>query len=44
LLLNKYHIKFCLLFRDSAMAHALPYLPGWKRVYADDLAVIFQKQ
>jgi hypothetical protein len=44
LLLDKYHIKFCLLFRDSAIAHALPYLPGWKRVYSDDLAVIFQKQ
>jgi len=43
LLLNKYHIKFCLLYRHAPLARVIPYLPGWKEVYADDLAVIFAR-
>jgi len=41
LLLNRYGINYCLLLQTSPMAQVLPFLPGWKRVYADELAVIF---
>lgn len=41
LLLNRYAINYCLLAKTAPMAQALPFLPGWKRIYADDLAVIF---
>jgi hypothetical protein len=40
-LLNKYKIDFCLLSRNSPMAHVLPLLQGWKAVYSDKLSVIF---
>jgi hypothetical protein len=40
-LLDKYHIGFCLLYRDSAAARVMPYLPGWKKAYEDGLAVVF---
>jgi hypothetical protein len=43
-LLNKYKIGFCLLSRDSPMAHVLPLLPGWKAVYSDNMSVIFVRQ
>lgn len=42
-LLDKYGIRTCLLFRSSAIARVMPYLPGWKRVYSDDLAVVFAR-
>ena len=42
-LLNKYSINFCLLTPQSPMARVLPLLPGWKAVYADSNAVIFQR-
>jgi hypothetical protein len=41
LLLNRYGINYCLLRKTAPMAQVLPFLPGWKRIYADDLAVIF---
>jgi len=41
LLLDKYKINFCLLRRTAPMAQVLPFLPGWKKAYSDDLAVIF---
>jgi hypothetical protein len=44
LLLNRYNIAFCLLARQSPMARVLPLLPGWKEVYADDVAVIFRRE
>ncbi|HEV2462632.1 MAG TPA: hypothetical protein VGT04_02415 [Acidobacteriaceae bacterium] len=40
-LLNKYNIAFCLLERDSAMAHVMPLLKGWTQVYSDQQSVIF---
>lgn len=43
LLLNRYGINYCLLTKNAPMAYVLPFLPGWKRVYADDLAVIFAR-
>jgi hypothetical protein len=41
ILLNNYHIRFCLLAKDAPMTYVLPYLPGWRQVYADKVAQIF---
>jgi hypothetical protein len=41
LLLNRYGINYCLLRKTSPMSYVLPFLPGWKQAYADELAVIF---
>ena len=41
LLLDKYHINFCLLERNSPMANVLPLLPNWKAAYSDARSVIF---
>lgn len=43
LLLNRYHISFCLLARNSLMTQVLPLLPGWKQIYSDPVAVIFSR-
>jgi hypothetical protein len=43
ILLDKYKIRFCLISKGAAMAHVLPYLPGWREVYADDVAVVFAR-
>ena len=43
LLLDKYGIQFCLLSKGAPVARVLPYLPGWKKIYADDVAVIFSR-
>jgi hypothetical protein len=43
-LLNKYDVSFCLLDRDSAIAHAMLLLPGWKQVYSDNASVIFVRE
>jgi hypothetical protein len=43
-LLDKYRINFCLLAPQTPMAHVLPLLPGWKRVYSDENAVIFARE
>ncbi len=40
-LLDKYGVDFCLLQRDSLMAHVMFLLPGWKMIYYDDDSVIF---
>ena len=42
-LLNKYRVDFCLISRDTPMARVLPYLPGWKMVYSDELSVVFAR-
>ena len=41
IILNKYDVKFCVLERQSPMAHVLPLMRNWKFVYSDDKAVIF---
>jgi len=41
LLLNRYGINYCLLRKGTPMTYVLPFLQGWRRVYADDLAVVF---
>lgn len=40
-LLDKYHIGFCLLEKDSPMAYVFPLMPNWKEVYSDDSSVVF---
>ncbi len=42
-LLDKYGIQYCLLRKEAPMARVLPYMPGWKKIYSDDLAVIFAR-
>ena len=37
---DKYHIRFCLLSRESPMAVVLPLFPGWKTIYSDKSSVI----
>ncbi len=41
MLLDQYNISFCLLARNSPMAHVLPFLPNWRPIYTDHLATIF---
>lgn len=42
-LLRKYKIGFCLLERQSPVAHVLALMPGWKLVYSDSISVIFAR-
>lgn len=43
ILLDKYRIRFCLLSSTAPMTYVLPYLPGWKKVYGDETAVVFAR-
>jgi len=43
-LLRKYGVRACLLRRASPLGTYLAALPDWKRVYADDLSVIYEDQ
>jgi hypothetical protein len=43
-LLDRYKIDFCVLERESPIAHLLSVLNGWKAIYSDDLSVIFVRQ
>lgn len=40
-LLDKYDVGFCLLSRNSPMVEVLTLLHGWKRVYTDEISVVF---
>jgi hypothetical protein len=40
-LLQKYKISFCILNRQSPMAHVLPLMHDWKMAYEDNNSVIF---
>jgi hypothetical protein len=42
-ILKFYGIKTCLLERGEPLEIVLQELPGWKRVYADDMAVILER-
>ena len=42
-LLAKYQIDFCLLSREAPMGRVLPLLPGWKRIYADQLSSVYAR-
>jgi hypothetical protein len=41
ILLDKYQIDFCLFRKTAPQARVLQNLPGWRRLYQDDLASIF---
>jgi hypothetical protein len=41
LLLDKYHIDYCLLSRLSPISQVLQVLPGWTSVYSDNMSVVF---
>ncbi|HZQ54677.1 MAG TPA: hypothetical protein VFB14_20920 [Bryobacteraceae bacterium] len=43
LFLAKYRIGVCLLSPSAPMTRVVSLLPGWKRVYSDNLAVLFVK-
>jgi hypothetical protein len=42
-LLSKYRIDYCLFAQEAPVARVLPLIPGWKKVYSDEKAVIFAK-
>lgn len=43
-LLDRYEIETCLIPQDSPLATVLDALPGWDRVYADQLAVVYRRR
>lgn len=42
--LAKYNIRYCLFSRDQPIAQVMPLIPGWKQVYSDAQAVVFERQ
>lgn len=43
-LLRQYHIKWTLLSQGSPAAALLDHLPGWRRLYADPIAVVHTRE
>lgn len=43
-LLQKYHVRSCLIKTDSSLATLLAHLPGWRRVYSDPISVIYVRR
>jgi hypothetical protein len=43
-LLSKYRIDYCLFAQEERIARALPLIPGWKKIYSDEKAVIFARE
>ena len=43
-LLKAYGVQSCLISRDEALRTLLDVLPGWQRVYSDDLSVLFVRR
>jgi hypothetical protein len=41
LLLDKYHVGFCILGSQSPLVHVIPHLRGWNKVYGDSVASVF---
>jgi hypothetical protein len=42
-LLDKYQIDYCVLAANSQIGRAVELLPNWRKVYADDVAVVFTR-
>ena len=42
--LARYNVRSCLLKRDSTLANALAAQPGWQKVYADELSVLYARK
>ena len=43
-ILEKYRIDYCFVAQDQPIARVLPLLPGWRKIYGDQQAVIFARQ
>jgi hypothetical protein len=43
-LLSKYRIDYCLFTQEAPIARVLPLIPGWKKIYSDEKAVIFARE
>ena len=43
LLLDKYGVRYCLLRKSAPISLLMTHLPGWRRVYSDDLSVVFAR-
>jgi hypothetical protein len=41
ILLDKYHIEYCLLDRNAPISRLMQLLPSWKSVYSDDTSIVF---
>lgn len=44
LLLDRHGINLCLMPANSHISRVLPYLPGWREVYSDEVAVVFARR
>jgi hypothetical protein len=44
LILSKYQIDYCLLAHGAPIMRVLPLIPGWRRIYSDEQAVIFARE
>jgi hypothetical protein len=42
--LRRYQIQSCLLLRDEPLSVVLSALPDWRKVYADDMGVLFVRR
>jgi hypothetical protein len=43
-LLSKYRIDYCLFPQEAPVARVLPLIPGWRKVYSAEKAIIFAKE
>ena len=43
ILLDKYHIGFCILRKGAPLGRVIPHLAGWREVYSDDVAEVFTR-
>lgn len=43
-LLDAYGVQSCLVARDEALRTLLDVMPGWQRVYSDDLSALFVRR
>ena len=42
-LLDDYKVDYCLLFKNSPISKVVALLPGWTKIYSDDLAIVFHR-
>jgi hypothetical protein len=43
-LLKKYDVEACLIKQDAALGTALAGMPGWERVYQDQVAALYVRK
>jgi hypothetical protein len=43
-LLTKYRIDYCLFAQEAPIVRVLPFIPGWRKIYSDEKAVVFSKE